>query len=123
MRRRTGFTRAMVTRVKNGVEDKIDDLCPGDVEKAVDDVEEEEELSPIAVGYAWVARITAYSAEFAVLVWFGRHLDKTYSWSPWGVLTGAGIGAVVFVTGLFATTRRLEDEEVCDRLRQLKKKK
>ena len=113
----------MVTRVKNGFEDKIDDLCPGDVKKAVDDVEEEEELSSIVVGYVWVARITAFSVEFAVLVWFGWFLDKTYSWSPWGILVGALIGTLAFIGGLFATIKRLEDEEVRERLRQFKMKK
>lgn len=82
-----------------------------------DDVEE---LSPLVVGYAWVAKITAYSAEFAVLVWFGWFLDRTYGWSPWGILGGAAIGGVAFVAGLVATAKRLEDEEVRERLRHIK---
>ncbi|MGI6400973.1 MAG: hypothetical protein ACOX0A_02490 [Thermoguttaceae bacterium] len=94
-----------------------------DVMQAIDSVEEEEELSPFVVGCAWVARITAYSAEFAVLVWFGHWLDKTYGWSPWGILSGAMIGAVAFAAGLLATAKRLESEDAREKLRQLKKGK
>ena len=82
--------------------------------------DDEEDLSPWVVGYAWVARITAYSAEFAVLVWFGWFLDRTYDWSPWGILCGAAVGGVAFVAGLVATVKRLEDEEVRERLRRMK---
>ena len=81
--------------------------------------DDKEELSPLVVGYAWVARITAYSAEFAVLVWFGWFLDRTYGWSPFGILGGAAIGAFAFVAGLVATAKRLEDEDARERLRQL----
>lgn len=80
----------------------------------------ESELSPIVVGYAWVARISTYSVECGVLTWFGWWIDKTFSMSPWGILSGATIGAVTFVCGLLATAKRLEDEEVRERLRQLK---
>ena len=89
----------------------------------IDGDEEEEELSPLVVGYAWVARITAYSAEFAVLVWFGWYLDRTYGWSPIGILGGAAIGVFAFVAGLVATTKRLEDEDARERLRRLRAKR
>ena len=82
-----------------------------------------DEVSPLVVGYAWVARITAYSAEFAVLVWFGWFLDRSYGWSPLGILSGVVVGVIAFVAGLIATARRLEDEEVRERLRQLGSKK
>lgn len=82
-----------------------------------------DEVSSLVVGYAWVARITAYSAEFAVLVWFGWFLDRSYGWSPIGILSGVVVGVIAFVAGLIATARRLEDEEVRERLRQLGSKK
>ena len=97
---------------KNGVQS----LSPA---SEMDGDEEDEELSPLVVGYAWVARITAYSAEFAVLVWFGWFLDRTYGWSPVGILSGAVIGVSAFVAGLVATAKRLENEDARERLRRL----
>lgn len=119
------YTDAVETRLKDSLgEIQGCSLCSEDADTEANDVDgRSEELSSIVVGYVWVARITAFSVEFAVLVWFGWFLDKTYSWSPWGILVGALIGTLAFIGGLFATIKRLEDEEVRERLRQFKMKK
>lgn len=67
-------------------------------------------LSSLAVGYAWVARISTFSFEFAALVGLGYFLDRRFGVEPWGTIVGAGIGLFAFVSGLLATVKRLDDE-------------
>ncbi len=67
-------------------------------------------LSSLAVGYAWVARISTFSFEFAALVGLGYFLDRRFGVEPWGTIIGAGIGLFAFVSGLLATVRRLDEE-------------
>lgn len=84
-------------------------------------VEEGLEPSSFVFAFAWVARISAYSCEVAVLVWFGWYVDKTYSCYPYGIIVGATIGIVSFIAGLFATSHQLQDGETRDRLKTFKK--
>lgn len=75
-------------------------------------------LSSIAVGYAWVVRITAFSLEFAALVGLGYFVDRRFGFGPWGLLIGAAFGIFAFISGLLETAKRLEEDERADRARE-----
>lgn len=68
--------------------------------------ERQEGLSPIAIGYSWVVRITTFCLEFAALAILGRFVDVRYGLYPWGLVLGCGIGIFVFITGLLDVARR-----------------
>lgn len=76
--------------------------------------EQTEGLSPLAVGYSWVVRITTFCFEFVALILLGRYVDVRFDVAPWGLVVGASIGVYVFVTGLVAIVRRLEAVESRD---------
>ena len=71
-----------------------------------DSYERQEGLSPIAIGYSWVVRITTFCLEFAALALLGRFLDVRFGLYPWGLVLGCGIGIFVFITGLLDVARR-----------------
>ncbi len=119
----TAFRRDNGVKYDSDPKNDVQSLSPAFETDGDEEDEEDEELSPLVVGYAWVARITTYSAEFAVLVWFGWFLDRTYGWSPVGVLSGAAIGVSAFVAGLVSTAKRLENEDARERLRRLQAKR
>ncbi|MDO5307941.1 MAG: AtpZ/AtpI family protein [Planctomycetia bacterium] len=81
------------------------------------------EPSSLAIAYAWVTRITGFSLEFAALVVFGFWVDKQWHCKPWGIILGALIGVYAFIAGLFATVKRLEEQEVRERLYHATQKK
>ena len=68
-------------------------------------------LSSLAIGYAWVVRITTLCFEFAALLLLGRFVDIRFGFEPWGLLVGSFIGFYVFGSGLFLTIKRLEKAE------------
>lgn len=77
-----------------------------------------EGLSPLAVGYSWVIRITTFCFEFVALVLLGRFIDVRYGVAPWGLTIGALIGVYAFIVGLISIVRRLEavdSHEVADK--------
>ena len=85
--------------------------------------EPKDELSPLAIGYAWATRVCAFSAEFVILAWFGSWIDRRYGTQPFGTLVGAAIGSAAFIAGLVSTAKKLQDEETRERMRAALRKK
>ncbi len=72
------------------------------------------ELSPLAIGYMWVVRITAFCFEFVALVLLGRFIDVRFGLKSWGLIGGFVIGLYAFVSGLTSTVKKLEETEERD---------
>jgi uncharacterized membrane protein len=93
------------------------------VSKVADDsYESQDGLSPLAIGYAWVVRITTFCFEFAALLLLGRFVDVRLGVSPWGLIVGFVIGLFAFITGLIATIKSLEEAEERDERNRVDKR-
>ncbi|MBQ9873987.1 MAG: AtpZ/AtpI family protein [Thermoguttaceae bacterium] len=73
--------------------------------------ENEPGLSPLAIGYAWVVRVTTLCFEIVALLLLGRFVDARFGTAPWGTISGAAIGIGAFVAGLISIARRLDANE------------
>lgn len=74
--------------------------------------DDDQGLSAVAVGYAWCARITTFSLEFAAIVAFGYFIDDRFGSEPFGLLVGVAVGMFAFTTGLMDAVRRMTAEDI-----------
>ena len=88
----------------------------------VEERDPDDELSPVAVGYAWASRISTYSLELVILTLFGYWIDARYGTKPWLMLAGIAIGVYAFVSGLVVTAKRLQSPEERKRLGRTRRK-
>lgn len=78
-------------------------------ESSLDDsYETQEGLSPLAIGYSWVVRITTTCFELVALMLFGRFVDARFGTFPVGICVGVALGLYVFIVGLISIVKRLE---------------
>lgn len=64
--------------------------------------DERQELSPLAVGYMWSARITTIGVEMGLIALAGDWLDRRFGTRPVFVLVGGVIALVVLFAHLLA---------------------
>lgn len=73
--------------------------------------DENEGLSPLAIGYGWVARITSISLEASLLVLGAFWLDRYTGLIPLFTILGALGACMILVLRLYTLIKSLSEEE------------
>ncbi len=83
----------------------------GDFRLNSDNTEGRAHFASLVSGYSVAMRITVYAIEFGVLCWFGRFIDVTFDFSPWGLICGGGIALATFLVGVVSIVKGVEEKE------------
>ncbi|MDO5581802.1 MAG: hypothetical protein Q4G69_11795 [Planctomycetia bacterium] len=73
--------------------------------------DENEGLSPLAIGYGWVARITSISIEAALFVLGAFWLDRYLGTIPFLTIFGALAACMILVLRLYTLVKSLSEDK------------
>lgn len=73
--------------------------------------EQKEVAGFLAQGMQYVSIATQFAITLLILGYLGSWLDSSRGWSPWGTMSGIGIGMILGVWSLLRQIERLEKKK------------
>lgn len=71
----------------------------------------DDDLSPLAIGAMWVARITSLGMEVALMIFVGHWLDGKFGPRPLWTILGALLAMAIFMIQLVEIAKKGEKRE------------